>query len=146
MAEPTKRLNREAYAAGVAARVRGRPREAPDNLPTAGLEADWRRGWDSVSAAQVKRTPEVRTPEPVATMATTWPKGQPMPQRYVVRAPMPCKSCRAVLQRDGTQAVITSHVWGGVAGFLCRCCGKRFKLPVDREEIPGAPAPAGGAK
>jgi hypothetical protein len=138
MAEPRGRLNRQEYAAGVAARVAGQPREAPDRS-RASLEASWLAGWDSVSKQEPKApAPIVPTVRPNASIY--WDPKEPMPQRWLVRAPMPCKFCRCVYLADLSQAVIVSQVWGGVAGFLSRCCNKRWKLPADREEVPGVPA------
>ena len=130
------RLNREQYAAGVAARVAGRAREAPD-LARASLEASWLAGWDSVSKRDpeppAKPKPKRKEPEPDASQR--WPEGKPHPGYYKLRAALPCKFCNLVLQKDGSQAVVTTQVWGGVVGLLSRCCGQRWKLPA-REDGP----------
>lgn len=134
------KLQVEAYEAGRKAAAEGESREACPSYPRKSLAASWLKGWDD--ARPRVPVPEVR-PQVAATAASRplhpnafWPAGQPMPEVYQRRPPIPCPSCRRVLDDDARQAVTVKVIFQNVAHLRCRCCGhgstpdRPFKLRV----------------
>lgn len=59
-----------------------------------------------------------------------WPDGQAFPQHYIKRRPQPCRKCRRMLLRSGSQAVVVTSAGKDIAFFRCKGCGHTFQMPV----------------
>lgn len=135
------KLQVEAYESGKAAHASKKSRDECPEFPRRSLVECWLAGWDEVAAvalaaalaareAEKARPPE--TPRPVHPLAF-WPADKPLPTKYH-RPPVPCTSCKRLLDDNGGRAVVLRFIDRGVAHFRCRatkgCPG--CKLPVER--------------
>ena len=142
-ARPMKRLSREAFDAGAAARGAGRACEPPTEFAQhRPLARTWIEGWES--AAPRAPMPEIVHREPpMQTRALPpqafWPQDKPLPTKFQ-RPPVPCVRCKRLLTDDGRRAAVLKFTKGDVAYFRCqasemlppaqRC--PDFKLPIER--------------
>lgn len=129
----SKRLEKDAFERGQAARREGRPREACPfgDYPSKAVRNAWLAGWDAAAPPVVAPEPLLVTPSvQVVTPGSFWPKGTPLPQAYRKPRPHPCPQCLAVTIDGFRKAVLLLQICGAVAYLRCRACEHRFRLPV----------------
>jgi len=68
-----------------------------------------------------------------------WPKGKAMPSTVKKMASqlIPCPECERVLLDDGGRSSVCTSGPEDVNYYRCKCCGHRWKLPVERVEPEG---------
>lgn len=134
---PMKRLNREAYDKGAAARLAGKAREDCPAYQRRSLKSDWERGWSEaiVTPQAVVRVQEAVVIERVAVRpGTYWPKDQPLPETYQrQRRIVPCPRCRRRLLDDGSQVAVVRAVKDRIVYLRCRQpgCGNQWKMSTE---------------
>lgn len=137
------KLQIEAYEAGREARRAGKDRDGgPSYGDRRSLVEAWARGWGDLAqeladeAQRARGEAEAARPSEPSRPAhplAFWPADKPLPTKYH-RPPVPCTSCKRLLDDSGGRAVVLKFIDRGVAHFRCRatpgCPG--CKLPVER--------------
>ena len=63
--------------------------------------------------------------------AIYWPEGKPAPTKWKrAPGPIPCASCKAVLNQYSSQAVICVGIHDDLAYLECRVCRHQWKVAV----------------
>lgn len=123
-----------ARSLGREARREGKPPEACPygDYPGRQFKSAWFEGYED---AAPRPLPVVHIQSvTVVSQGTFWPADRPLPEVYVKQKSYPCPSCKLHRLHSGAQAVITTHVYGGIARLRCQSCGATHKLPVKEEQ------------